>query len=150
MMPLMDCANQWVWHAMKLYLPVGTKLTSVYRSPQSQLDFIERTAKRKGFVFKTAPKLQDPSSWDGALQFLRSRGFHVSAPGRSMHQRGLAYDLSGPDLNKIMEAILRAAVLGRIRLVANGRPNPIVEYQNRCVHVEIEGAVLDHDPFDYA
>jgi hypothetical protein len=44
---------------------------------------------------------------------------------------------------------LKAVAAGGIRPV-NKLNNPIFETQNHCVHVEIESATLDYEPFEYA
>src|SRR5437764_3766336 len=104
-MPQMDIGNYLVWQAIKMYLPPGTKLNSVYRPPTTQLKFIVDTARRRGYHFASPPVLGDRSSWSGALDYIRSKGYKVAEPGKSMHQRGLAYDFIGPDLEKIRSAI---------------------------------------------
>jgi hypothetical protein len=149
-MALIDTGNWLIWQALKLYLPPGTSLSSCYRPAQAQLSFIVQTARAKGYHFTQTPALNNEASWNGALAFIRQKGFKVAAPGRSMHQRGLAYDLSGPDLSKIETAVRKAVAEGRIRLV-QGSPSAILrETKNRCVHVEIEGGLLDFEPFEYA
>jgi len=149
-MPLLDVGNHLVWQALKLYLPPGTRLTSVYRSPASQFDFIVEKARKHGYKFARDPVLADRPSWIGALEFVRSKGYKVAEPGKSLHQRGLAYDFSGPDLQKIKAAILKAVADGRVRLVNKPR-NLIVEPPpQNCVHAEIEAATLDYEPFEYA
>jgi hypothetical protein len=149
-MALVDAGNMLIWQALKLYLPYGTKLSSCYRPPQAQLNFIAQTARAKGYRFTKTPVLSDETSWSGALAFIRQKGFKVAAPGRSMHQRGLAYDLSGPDLSKIEAAVRKAVADGRIRLV-QGSPSAILrETRNHCVHVEIDGGLLDFEPFEFA
>ena len=67
-----------------------------------------------------------------------------------MHQKGLAYDLWGLDLRAIFAAVKKAAQWGRIQLIRPrvGWENPRLE--GGCVHVEIDGAKLDFEPFDYA
>jgi len=149
-MPLMDVGNRWVWHAIKLYLPPGTRLTSVHRSAEHQLAIIEQRARKLGFQFARQPTVDDRSSWEPALQFLRQKDPRnpVAPPGRSLHQRGLAYDLAGPNLNAIKSAVEKAARDGRIRLIPGASPNPRLE--GVCVHVEIDGATIDHEPFDWA
>ena len=149
-MPLMDTGNWLIWQALKLYLPPGTRLTSVYRPAQAQLDFIVGAAKKRGYTFSKNPSLGDETSWQGALTFVRSKGVKVAAPGRSLHQRGLAYNLSGPNLVLIKECVLKAVAQGRIRLARGSRENPLIERTNNCVHVEIDGALLDHEPFEWA
>jgi hypothetical protein len=69
---------------------------------------------------------------------------------KSMHQRGLAYDLSGPDLSKIEAAVRKAVADGRIRLVQGSSSAILCEPRNNCVHVEIDGGLLDFEPFEYA
>lgn len=145
-MPLMDTGNILVWQALKLYLPPDTKLTSVRRPAEKQLDIIKQMAMQNGYSFTREPTLNDRSSWEEVLRFVRAKGYKVAEPGRSMHERGLAYDLTGPDLKKIEAAILKAATDGRIHLV---RP-PLFERKNNCIHVEIDEAVLDFEPFDWA
>jgi len=149
-MALVDTGNQMVWHALKLYLPPGTRLTSVYRPAQAQLDFIVRKAKKEGYTFASQPLLSDRSSWIGALDFIRSKGYKVAEPGVSRHQKGIAYDLSGPDLNTIEAGVRKAVAEGRITLVRDSKSPILRETVNRCVHVEIEAAILDSEPFDWA
>jgi hypothetical protein len=147
---LMDTGNRMIWYALKLYLPQGTILSSVYRPPQAQLDFIVKNARAKGYSFPKPPVLGDESSWSGALAYIRQEGFKVAAPGRSMHQRGLAYDLTGPDLSKIEAAVRKAVADGRISLVPGSKSAILREVKNHCVHVEIQSALLDFEPFDFA
>lgn len=149
-MPKMNVGNRFIWEALKLYLPPGTRLTSVYRPPEAQLKFIVRKARQHGYTFNEKPMVSKPATWQEALTFVRSKGYKVAAPGRSMHQQGLAYDLTGPNLQKIKAGVLRAVKEGRIRLVKNSRSRLLIERKNHCVHVEIESAVMDFDPFDWA
>jgi hypothetical protein len=67
-----------------------------------------------------------------------------------MHERGLAYDLSGPDLDAILAAVQKAIAQGRIRLVQGSRSNLLIERMNHCVQVEIESGIPDFEPFDFA
>src|SRR6266516_3046525 len=98
-MVMMDVGNRLVWQALKLYLPPGTTLMSVYRPPESQLNLIVENAKKAGYKFADTPVLARRSSWIGALEFVRSKGYKIAEPGKSLHQRWLAYDFSGPDLH---------------------------------------------------
>lgn len=148
-MALMDIGNQMVWQALKLYLPPGTVLSSVRRPPKNQLDVIIAEAKKNHFVFPRPPALSDPASWEPALEFLRKKGYQIAAPGKSVHERGLAYDLSGPDLGKIESAVRKAVADGRIRLLEGSRKPIRLEPINHCVHVEIDGALLDYEPFEF-
>jgi hypothetical protein len=149
-MPFVDSGNMLIWQALKLYLPFGTKLTSCRRAPSEQLAFIKTTAEKHGYRFNTPPTIGDSTSWQPALDFIRSKGYKVASPGASMHQRGLAYDLSGPNLNAIVSAVQKAVSQGRIRLVAGSRSKLLIEKKNNCVHVEIEGGLLDFEPFEFA
>ena len=149
-MPFMDSGNLLIWQALKLYLPPGTKLTSCRRPPSEQLAFIRRTAEEHGYEFSTPPTLENSDSWKPALEFVRRKGFKVAAPGSSMHQRGLAYDLSGPNLDAILAAVQKAIEQKRISLVAGSKSNLLIERQNNCVHVEIVGGILDFEPFEIA
>jgi hypothetical protein len=138
-----------IWQCFKLFLPPGTRLTSVRRSADDQLALIVRRAKDKGYIFKRQPTVEDESSWLEAWQLVNTPSNPIARPGRSMHQKGLAYDLSGPNLGTIFGAVKRAAQWGRIRLIRPrvGWENPRLE--GGCVHVEIDGGKLDFEPFDY-
>jgi hypothetical protein len=70
--------------------------------------------------------VSDRSSWIGPLQDLCSKGYNVAEPGKSLHQKGLAYDFNGPDLHKIKAAISKAVAAKRITLVNKPR-NLIIE-----------------------
>lgn len=145
-----SAANRRVWRVLKPYMPVGTCLTNVYRSPQHQLDIIVERATALGYVFKEPPVVNHPRTWLEAWKLVNTHGDPVARPGQSMHERGLAYDLAGANLKDIMEGIMKAAADGRIKLLSarNGWPNPRLE--GSCVHVEIEGATLDFEPFAIA
>jgi hypothetical protein len=147
-MPMVDVVNLTIWYQIKSYLPAGTRLTSVYRPAQAQLDFIVSKARKHGFKFTKAVTLKDQASWQTALEYIRTKGYKVAAPGKSAHQMGIAYDFSGPDLPKIEKAIRRAVADGRITL-ANSRSAILVEKRNRCVHVEIVGAIIHNESFDF-
>ena len=143
----MDVGHQYVWAALKPLLPYGTVLTCVKRDAQHQLAIIVRYARREGFEFATTPTLANRESWLPALNFLRGRKYKIAEPGRSLHEHGLAYDFSGPDLQRIYDAIADGARTGHIRLVRKPR-NLILEHVNHCVHAEIESVRVDGDVFD--
>jgi hypothetical protein len=145
---MMDVVNLTVWYQIKPYLPPGTRLTSVHRPAQAQLEFIVSKARKHGFVFQKAATLRERATWHPALEFIRTKGYKVAEPGKSAHQMGIAYDFSGPNLGKIEAAIRRAVADKRITL-AQSRSAILVEKQNHCVHVEIVGAILHNDPFDF-
>ena len=147
---LVDVGNTLIWQCLKLYLPVGTRLNSVRRSPQDQLALIVERAKKQGFHFKRPPVFGDESSWIDAWKLVNTAKYPIAKPGKSMHQKGLAYDLTGPDLKAIFEAVNKASSTGRIHLIPPrpGWQNPRLE--GNCVHVEIDSGKLDFEPFDYA
>lgn len=146
----MDAGNEMIWQCFKLYLPPGTQLTSVRRSAEDQLALIVKRAKKQGYVFARPPNVGDESSWLEAWQLVNTPNNPVARPAHSMHQRGLAYDLAGPNLQAIFAAVKKAASTGRIHLIRPrlGWDNPRLE--GRCVHVEINAGKLDFEPFEYA
>lgn len=148
-MAQIDTGNYLTWHTLKSFLPRGTRLSSCYRPAQAQLAFIVKKAKKEGYAFTRAPQVSDERSWSGALALLRKKGYKVAPPGRSNHQSGLAYDLSGPDLSAILAGVERALAEGKITLLQGSKSNLIVEKKNNCVHVEIESALIDHEPFEF-
>lgn len=142
--------NDMIWQCLKLYLPPHTILSCVYRSDEDQLAIIVDRANKRGYSFAKPPKVSETSSWIGAWHMVNTKKNPVAKPGHSTHRLGIAYDLGGPDLSKIAEAIKKAASNKAIQL-APPRPgweNPRVE--GHCVHVEILGGKLDFEPFDFA
>ena len=142
--------NDAIWDCLKLYLPPLTKLSCVYRSDEDQLEIIVTRATAQGYKFPKPPKVSDPASWLGAWRLVNTPENPVAQPGASKHRDGIAYDLTGPDLPKMVTAIQKAASVGAIRL-APPRPrfgNPRLE--GHCVHVEILGGKMDFEPFDFA
>lgn len=140
-MPVVDAVNLMVWNQIRLLLPAGTVLSSVKRPASAQLAVIVSKASALGYKFARTPTVEDASSWQGALDFLRKKGFKIAAPGRSNHQSGFAYDFTGPDLQAIRSAIMKAAADGRITL-ANSRSALLIEHKNHCVHAEIVRATI--------
>jgi hypothetical protein len=145
-MVLVDVVNLIVWNQLRSIVPPGTRLTSVKRPASAQLQFIVGKSKSLGYVFSEPPVLQREATWRGALDFLRSKGIKVAAPGRSNHQQGIAYDLSGTNLDRIAESVRKAAESGRITL-ANSPSRLLIERANNCVHVEITAAIIHNDQF---
>jgi len=146
-MPQVDVVNLTVWNQIRSYLPPGTRVTSVYRPAQAQLNFIVQKAHQHGFKFTKVPIVEDPSSWQAALEFVRKKGYQVAPPGKSAHQAGIAYDLVGPDLSKIASGIRRAVADGRIKL-AESKSALLIEKVNKCVHVEIVESLIHNDAFN--
>ena len=149
-MALVDVGNLIVWNQLRPFLLPGTTLTSVKRPASAQLKIIVDKAQKLGYKFRRAPTVPDPASWQGALDFLRHKGFKIAAPGRSNHQSGIAYDLSGQDLDAIEAGVRKAVEKKRITLLANSRSAILQEPQNHCVHVEITSAIIYNEQFvDY-
>lgn len=148
-MAFLNRRTELIWQCMKLYLPPNTELTSVYRSGQHQLDMIIERARQKGYKFKTKPTLDNESSWIDAWKLVNTKLNPIAKPNRSTHQKGLAYDLSGPELSKIIEGVETAASDGAIHLLPArpGWSNPRLE--GHCVHVEIDAGQLGFEPFGY-
>src|SRR5689334_11030350 len=142
--------NEWIWQCLKLYLPPHTRLTSVYRSGDDQLKLVVKRAEARGYKFTRPPTLSDRSSWYNAWKLVDTSLNPVAKPGHSMHQRGVAYDLAGPDLSKILDAVNKAAEKGAIHLLP-ARPNwPNPRLEGRCVHVEIDSGTIDFVPWEDA
>ena len=142
--------NDAIWSCLRLYLPPSTSLSCVYRTNEDQLQIIVERARKRGYKFSTQPKVSDGASWMEAWRLVNTRANPVAKPGYSTHRLGIAYDLTGPDLPKIITAIKRAASAGAIQL-APPRPgfeNPKLE--GHCVHVEILSGRIDFEPFDFA
>ena len=141
--------NDVIWNCLKLYLPPHTTLSCVYRTDQDQLEIIIERATKKGYKFPKPPTVADRASWLGAWQLANTTANPVAKPGSSTHRLGIAYDLAGPDLPKILAGIQRAASAGAIQLAPRrpGFDNPKLE--GYCVHVEIVGGKLDFEPFDF-
>jgi hypothetical protein len=146
----MSTYNDAVWQCLKLYLPPGTRLTSVYRSDEHQLAIIIRRAKAHGYQFTKTPVLSDPSTWMDAWRLAKTNKDPIAKPGTSLHRLAKAYDMTGQDLAKIETAVKKAAADGRI-VLAPPRPNwPNPRLEGHCVHAEILGGAIDFEPFDFA
>jgi hypothetical protein len=141
--------NDAIWNCLKLYLPPLTVLSCVYRTNEDQLQIIVERAKKRGYKFSRPPKVSDRGSWITAWHLVNTRTNPVAQPGYSTHRLGIAYDLGGPDLPKIVAAIKKAALARAIQLAAPrpGFENPKLE--GTCVHVEIIGGRMDFEPFDF-
>ena len=142
--------NDAIWNCLKLFLPPLTTLSCVYRTNEDQLQIIVERAVKRGYNFSKPPTVSDHASWLAAWQLVNSRMNPVAKPGGSTHRLGIAYDLSGPDLPKIVAAIQKAASVRAIQLAPRrgGFDNPKLE--GHCVHVEILGGRMDFEPFDFA
>ncbi|GAB3982566.1 hypothetical protein GCM10028806_54530 [Spirosoma terrae] len=134
-MARLEAQHEFVWNILQEYLPEGTRLTSVIRTAQDQLDTIVKYARKEKFDFKQAPTLADKGTWLPALSYLRKKNYKIAEPGRSAHQKGLAFDLSGKNLKEIRQAVEKAQADGRLSI-----QKIITEWSNHCVHVEVTSA----------
>lgn len=134
-MARLESQHEFVWTILLDYVPEGTRLTSVIRSSQDQLDTIVKFARNENYDFKQPPTLADRGTWFPALTFLRAKNYKIAEPGRSAHQQGLAFDLSGKDLIAIRKAVEQAQLDGRLSI-----KKIIMEWSNHCVHVEVMSA----------
>lgn len=131
-MARLEAQHEFVWTILQEYVPEGTCLTSVVRSSQDQLDTIVKYARKEQYKFKQPPTLSNRGTWLPALTYLRKKKYKIAEPGRSAHQQGLAFDLSGKDLKTIRKAVEQAQADGRLSI-----RKIITEWSNHCVHVEV-------------
>jgi hypothetical protein len=80
---LVDVVNQ-----LRPLLPHGTKLNPVKRPASAQLQFIVTQAHKLGYKFALPPTVGNQASWQGALEFLRHKGFKIAAPGEAIIKLG--------------------------------------------------------------
>ncbi len=116
------------------HLPLGTRMTSGYRSPEKQLEVIGSYAKRLGIQVPSGMTVNDEQSWRPALMALRSRGIIIAAPTTTPHGDDEAVlDLAGADLGAITERLRHAEKEGVVKF-----RRIILEPRNGAVHVEID------------
>ena len=124
---------------LKPFLPVNTKLTSTYRSPEHQLKTILDLATQAKLAITKPVVLNQPSTWLPILARLRELNYDVNAPlpgtkiPISPHTKSkCVFDLAGPDLQAIKNACSRAEE-EKIMGFAQKR----VEPKNHAVHLEV-------------
>jgi hypothetical protein len=122
---------------LQKWLPPGTRLTSTLRSPQDQLRIIQGLADKEKIMIRSPMLLDDSNTWLPVLKELRKRGYKVNAPAEgtripiSPHTRAnVVFDMSGPDLGKIVDACHAAERAGVV-----GFTQILPESKNNAVHV---------------
>jgi hypothetical protein len=145
----MSMFNDAIWNCLRPYLPPSTSLSCVYRTDQDQLDITVERATKIGYKFPKPPTVSDPGSWLQAWHLINTKRNPVARPGFSQHRLGRAYDLTGPDLSKIIDGIKKAASVRAINLAPPRRNFENPKLEGVCVHVEIIGGRMDTEPFDF-
>ena len=122
-----------IYLMLRGFLPAGTRMTSGYRSSETQLALVGREATRRGIPVPEHWSLDDEQSWMPVFIKLRNTGFQVSSPKAPLHgvEDNMVFDLSGANLNAIERGIKIAEgqkwVFGR----------NYKEGVNNCFHVEV-------------
>lgn len=132
------------WDLLNPLLPPSSKCTSGYRSPEKQRQilhhFFSKTYKRR-IIAKYGLQAYNEVWADkrdreaDILKMVRGIGQAIAAPGKSMHQKGRAFDIGGP--SSIDPEQVRIA-----KIVAAANPDiftgKVLQERNGCVHVEIK------------
>ncbi len=66
---------------------------------------------------------------------VRAIGQAIAAPGRSMHQKGKAFDIGGPSSIDMEQVRVAKMVAGANPDIFSGK---VLHERNGCVHVEIK------------
>jgi len=128
------------------YLPLATRMTSAYRSPQDQVSTIRNLARRYNVEQRRHPiplpedmTADRAEMWLSTLRRLRDLGYVVNAPVSghatpvSPHATyNIAFDLSGANLDQIVTGCRRAQERG---LIGFGQILKIPV--NNVVHVQV-------------
>lgn len=132
------------WRSLQPFLPRGSVMTSGFRTPEDQKRIINNYWKRA--TGRPIPEhlRHDDRVWRQASRILTKQyGYIVGPPWTKnpyAHLKGTAFDVSGPDLHGIVEAV--RMVSGDNRIPVKFR-KPLLENKNRCVHIGIEHASYD-------
>ncbi len=131
------------WDLVNPLLPDGSYCSSGYRSADQQRRILHSffQVKYKDDIIEVYGKERyDEASKDllksevSVLEMVRGVGQDIAAPGMSMHQRGRAIDVGGP--NHLDNEQIRI-----IKLVAKANPNiltgRVLKERNGCVHFEV-------------
>jgi hypothetical protein len=131
------------WDLVNPLLPEGSYCSSGYRSADEQRRILHKffQVKYKDDIIEGyGQKRYDEVSKDlrkneaSVLEMVRGVGQDIAAPGASMHQKGRAIDVGGPNhLDKEQVRI--------IKVVARANPNiltgKVLKERNGCVHFEV-------------
>ena len=130
------------WDWVNPLLPAGSYCSSGFRSAEEQRRILHKFFNndcRGAIVAKYGQAEYDRVAGDltgneaKVLEMVRGAGQAIAAPGSSMHQKGKAVNIGGPNDNKQVEVV---------KLVAAAHPGlfstkaPLKE-RNGCVHFEI-------------
>lgn len=131
------------WDLVNPLLPEGSYCSSGYRTADQQRRILYKffQVKYKDEITQVyGKKKYDDVSRDllkneaSVLEMVRGVGQDIAAPGTSMHQRGRAIDVGGP--NHLDNEQIRI-----ITLVARANPNiltgKVLKERNGCVHFEV-------------
>ncbi len=115
------------FRALDKYLPANVVMTSGLRSDADQERIINEYYASHG-----GP--EEVTDVEQRRQWLQSDGLIIAKVGSSPHRTGLAFDLSGAPIEKIKEAVDRAAA---DHLELFPLKNTIVERKQNCLHVNL-------------
>lgn len=135
--------NQYIlnsWMTLQPFLPKSAIMTSGVRTEDDQENIINAAWNKLG----AEAKYPNSSPEQKAKILTQQYNYIVSSPGKSPHQKGLAFDISGANLQKIKEAV--EYVNGEAQLGVTLKP--LVEHGNNAVHVDILKA--DYRPMEIA
>jgi hypothetical protein len=117
------------FEALKPTLPPGVVMTSGYRSDADQ----ERTINNY-FASHSGPSTI--TDVEARRQWLQSeKGLIIARVGRSPHRTGLAFDLSGADLDSMNAAVKNCAQTNEMTFPLL---STIVERKQNCLHVNLK------------
>jgi len=116
------------WLALLPYLPPSAKLTSGVRTLEDQERIIGNYWHSSG-LSRIYPQVQNP---DQQARLLTQNGWIVATTTSSPHLHGHSFDISGADLNEIVDAIETASAEGKVPKL-----KALVEGKNNAVHVDI-------------
>lgn len=135
---------QKAWDLVNPLLPRGSYCSSGYRSPEKQRQILHRfysiTYKRAlmrkyGSVHYNDVWANRRTKETDMLRMVRAIGQAIAAPGRSMHQKGKAFDIGGPSSIDMEQVRVAKMVAGANPDIFSGK---VLHERNGCVHVEIK------------
>ena len=131
------------WDWVNPLLPDGSHCTSGFRSADEQRRILHNFYSNKyrtQIIAKYGQQKYDTVKSDlsgnesDVLEMVRGVGQAIAAPGTSMHQKGKAVDIGGPDT-------IDAKQVEVVKLVARAHPDifsgKVLKERNGCVHFEI-------------
>lgn len=134
------------WDLLNPLLPVGSKCTSGYRNMELQRQILYRLYSQtyKHRIIAKYGLKEYNSVWgdkskreDDMLTMVRGVGQAIAAPGKSMHQKGRAFDIGGPSIIDPEQVRISKMVAEANPTIFSG-PEKVLQERNGCVHVEIK------------